>query len=212
MTSILERALAFVAVLCVTPVVAIAALLIRLEDGGPAFFKQVRVGRNNCRFVLLKLRSMRAGRPGSSVTSAADPRITRVGRVVRKLKIYELPQLWNVVRGDMSLIGPRPEVPEYVNANDPLWLAILEHKPGIASLAALAHRNEEQELATCAAPEKFYREVLLPSKLKLDAAYERRRSLLTDFQLLLLTVRYSFVPAGFNAQRVERRFLKERQA
>lgn len=189
-----------------SPVLLAAAIAVWLEDGFPILFRHTRIGRNHKPFPLLKFRSMRNGAKGAQITAKQDPRITRVGRILRRYKIDELPQLWNVLRGDMSLVGPRPEVPEYVNASDPAWESVLCFRPGITDLATLVYRNEEEILARSGNPERFYREVLLPSKLALNLRYLRSRSFSRDLKLLLLTMRYSFFPAGFNPQKIEDAF------
>ena len=154
------------------PAFLLIALLIRIEDGGPVFFRQTRVGRNGRFFQLLKFRSMRVNSPGTSITAATDTRITRVGRVLRHYKLDELPQLWNVLTRDMSLIGPRPEVPEYVDLNDSTWRDVLGFRPGITDLASLIYRDEEQVLARGSNDlDRYYREVILPEKLSLNLQY-----------------------------------------
>jgi lipopolysaccharide/colanic/teichoic acid biosynthesis glycosyltransferase len=152
---------------------------------------------------------MRNGARGPSITAASDPRVTRAGAILRKYKLDELPQLWNVARGDMSIVGPRPEVPRYVNYDDPRWRQVLEERPGLTDLATLVYRDEEQILAQASEPEAYYREVLLPDKLQLNLQYQRNRNLLFDLRLILTTVRYSFLPAGFNAAAVRKALLRD---
>src|SRR5207249_11392098 len=119
---------------------------------------------------------MRSGLRGVRITASTDERITRVGGVLRRYKLDELPQLWNVARGDMSLVGPRPEVPDFVDMSVPIWRRVLSVKPGITDVTTLAYRHEEELLAGVADPEKHYREVILPAKLDLNAQYIRKRS------------------------------------
>jgi len=188
--SLAERLLALGALVLASPVLILAALAIVLEDGPPVLFRQGRVGRRGRLFSLLKLRSMRSRSGGLKITAGADPRITRTGRFLRKYKLDELPQLWNVVRGEMSIIGPRPEVPEYVDAADPLWHEVLAARPGISDLASLVYRDEQELLRDVADPDSFYRSTLLPQKLKLSVFYNSRRNLFRDIKLLVLTVRY----------------------
>ena len=176
------------------PLMAAAAAAVWLEDGFPVFFRQTRVGRGNRPFRLLKFRSMRKDAAGSKLTAGGDRRITVAGRVLRKYKLDELPQLWNVIRGEMSIVGPRPEVPEYVDAASPQWRAVLRHRPGITDLATLMYRNEEEILAAACDPERYYRETLLPAKLALNLRYAASSSAWTDLKLILLTLRYSFIP------------------
>ena len=173
-----------------SPVVALAGLMIRATSRGPIFFRQERVGRFGRNFVLYKLRTMRLSQGGPQVTALGDSRITRVGRILRKTKLDELPQLWNVVRGDMSLVGPRPEVPRYVNLDDPLWMEALRVRPGITDPVTLKLRDEESMLARVEGdPERFYREELQPAKLREYVAYSRSRSWRSDLEVLCRTVR-----------------------
>jgi lipopolysaccharide/colanic/teichoic acid biosynthesis glycosyltransferase len=173
-------------------------LAVKVQDGGPVFFRQLRVGRHGSLFTLLKFRSMRIANQGAAITRSGDARITAVGRLLRKYKLDELPQLWNVVRGDMSLIGPRPEVPRFVEAGDPVWQAVHQVRPGITDLATLVYRDEERILAGFDDPERGYRDSVLPAKLALNLEYLRQRSLVRDLKLLALTIRYSFVRDGFD--------------
>lgn len=197
-----ERLLALAAAVIAAPVLAVASLAILLEDGRPVIFRQRRVGRHGHLFWLLKLRSMRAHSSGLKITAGTDPRITRAGAFLRRYKLDELPQLWNVIRGDMCLIGPRPEVPEYVDAQDRLWQEVLSVRPGISDLASLVYRNEEEILRTAADPDAFYRTSLLPRKLRLSAHHIRCRSLTRDAKLLMMTIRYSFLSSGVEPDRV----------
>ncbi len=192
-----------------SPLLLLIAAAVRCQDGGPVFFRQERIGRGGRPFRLWKFRTMRAGRGGSAITRSGDRRITRVGTVLRAYKLDELPQLWNVLRGDMSLIGPRPEVPCFVDRRSPVWQAVHSVRPGITDLATLVFRDEERILAGFADPERGYRETVLPAKLALNLQYLERRSALRDLKLLLLTVRYSFLPAGFDPVRVKRSILAE---
>jgi lipopolysaccharide/colanic/teichoic acid biosynthesis glycosyltransferase len=185
------------------PLMGLIALAVRLHDRGPVFYRQLRVGRHGKLFTILKFRSMRMNNAGSSITSSGDDRITPVGRLLRRYKLDELPQMRNVVRGDMSMIGPRPEVPKFVDESDPVWRAVHRVRPGITDLATLVYRDEEQVLARYADPERGYRETVLPAKLKLNLEYLERRTAARDLKLLALTIRYSFVPAGFHPGRVK---------
>lgn len=206
--SALTRAAAALGLIVFSPVLLAAALAVWLEDGRPVLFRHVRIGRGGRRFPLLKFRSMRKGARGPAVTAGGDARITCAGRVLRRYKLDELPQLWNVVRGDMALVGPRPEAPEYVDANDPVWRAVLRERPGITGLATLIYRNEEEMLAGAGDPDRYYRKVLLPAKLALDLRYAAASTPANDLRLLALTVRYSFFPSGFDPARIERAFAR----
>ncbi len=200
----LDAALAVAAIMLLAPLFAVAAALILLEDGRPILFRQQRIGKNGRPFVMFKFRSMRAGEAGPLITARHDSRVTRAGAWLRALKIDELPQLINVLRGDMSLIGPRPEVPKYVRFDDDLWQKVLEVPPGITDLATLAFRDEEAILAPAPDPEVYYCSVVLPEKLRLNVRYQESRSLARDLKLLWLTARYSFFPRGFDRDRVLR--------
>jgi lipopolysaccharide/colanic/teichoic acid biosynthesis glycosyltransferase len=186
------------------PVFAAITLAILLTDGSPVLFRQVRVGRKGRKFVLLKFRSMRAVPSGAPITADGDARITRCGKVLRKYKLDELPQLWNVLRGDMSVIGPRPEVPNFVDMTDAAWRSVLQVNPGITDLATLLHRDEEEILKGFGDVEEGYRDAVLPRKLALNLEYLRERSFWSDIKLLVLTARYSFLPSGFDPARIKR--------
>jgi lipopolysaccharide/colanic/teichoic acid biosynthesis glycosyltransferase len=192
-----------------SPLLLLIGAAVRLQDGGPVFFRQERIGCGGRPFRLWKFRTMSTGRSGAAITRSGDSRITAVGKFLRAYKLDELPQLWNVLRGDMSLIGPRPEVPCFVDGRNPVWQAVHSVRPGITDLATLVYRDEERILAGFADPERGYRETVLPAKLALNLEYLERRSALRDLKLLLLTVRYSFLPAGFDAERVKRAILAE---
>jgi lipopolysaccharide/colanic/teichoic acid biosynthesis glycosyltransferase len=201
-----DRVLAAAGLILCSPVMAAAAVAILLDDGAPVFYRQTRVGRGGRRFRLLKFRSMRTA-PGPAITFSGDPRISRVGRFLRKYKIDELPQLWNVIKGDMSLIGPRPEVPEYVQPDNPAWMPVLRLRPGITDLASLIFRNEEEVLAQSPDPDRCYRDVILPNKLRLNCEYQGLRSMSSDCKLLCLTVWYSLRPRRFDPDRIRDAFL-----
>ena len=172
-----------------SPVLAAVAIAIKADDPtGPVFFRQVRVGLGGQEFRILKFRSMRASTGGPEVTSASDNRITKVGRILRKSKLDELPQLVNVLVGDMSLVGPRPEVPRYVAE----WPAaarteILSVRPGITDPGSIEFRHEETELAAAADPERHYVDEILPRKVALYENYVRTRTFLGDLAIILRT-------------------------
>ena len=142
-----EMVLALGGLVVSSPLLFLAALLIRATSPGPVLFRQQRVGRFGKPFELLKFRSMRVENEGAQVTAKGDTRVTRVGRLLRKSKLDELPELWNVARGELSLVGPRLEVTKYVNLEDPLWRKVLEARPGITDPVTLRLRNEEEPLA-----------------------------------------------------------------
>ncbi len=173
------------------PVLLAVALLILIFDGWPVFFRQARVGLGGKLFRIWKFRTMRPETPGQEgplVTAASDLRITRFGRLLRASKMDELPQLVNVLAGEMSVIGPRPEVPRYVNLEEPVWQAVLAVRPGITDLATLAHLDEERTLSASEDPESYYREAVLPGKLALNVKYLQIRSWRTDFRVIVLTL------------------------
>jgi lipopolysaccharide/colanic/teichoic acid biosynthesis glycosyltransferase len=188
------------------PVLCIVALAILISDGRPVLFRQTRVGRNGEPFRILKFRTMRPGAPGIAVTAAGDPRVTRIGASLRRYKLDELPQLFNVLAGEMSLVGPRPEVAEYVELDAPAWQTVLRTRPGITDLATLVFRDEEAILSASSDPSAFYREKVLPSKLALNLGYIDRRSFSQDLKLILLTVHYSLFPSRFKPELVRRAF------
>ena len=173
-----------------SPVIGLAALAIKLDDGGPVFYRQRRVGRHGEDFDLVKLRTMI---PGAETEGAgwavdyADPRITRVGRVLRRLSVDELPQLWNVLVGEMSLVGPRPEDPRFAALESRAYETILRVRPGITGLCQLAFAREADVLDE-ADPTRHYVERLLPQKARLDALYAERRSLRMDLAILFWTL------------------------
>lgn len=179
--------------LLLSPLLLVIAVLVKLSSPGPALYRAVRTGRNGASFQLLKFRTMVLGadRLGPGITSASDQRITPIGRILRRTKIDELPQLFNVLRGDMSLVGPRPEDPRYVALYTPEQRQVLSVRPGITSLASVAYRNES---ALLSGPdwENVYVEQVMPAKLALDLDYARNPTLRKDISILLQTVRALF--------------------
>ena len=206
---LLERLAAAVVLLCFAPVLALAAAAVLARDRAAHPLSPDPRGTGRKAVPLLKLRSMRAGAPGSLITAGGDCRVSRVGALLRKYKLDELPQLWNIVRGEMQFVGPRPEVPSFVEPGNALWSIILRERPGLTDLSTLVYRNEEDILARHADPERAYREELLPRKLALSASYRRVRSMGADCRLRLLTARYSFLPHGFDPDRIVRTFLEQ---
>jgi lipopolysaccharide/colanic/teichoic acid biosynthesis glycosyltransferase len=206
MSRVLDFAVSAAGLICFMPVFVALALVILWRDGPPVLFWQTRVGRGGRTFRIWKFRTMRTGGAGPVITAAGDNRVTGTGAWLRRYKLDELPQLFNVFRGDMSLVGPRPEVPEYVQLRAPIWEAILQVRPGITDPASLLYRNEEELLGQSCDPEQFYRERVLPAKLLLNLEYLRKRSFMQDLKLIWLTVRYSLDPAGFDPQAVQTSF------
>jgi len=185
-----------IALLLLSPMLLVVALLVRLSSKGPAIYRQKRVGRDGKVFRIAKFRSMfeAADKTGPAITSTGDPRITPVGRVLRLGKLDELPQLWNVVLGDMSLVGPRPEVPAYVDFYSDSQRRVLTVRPGITDPASIAYRWEEKLLGARPDPERYYRDVVLPEKLAMNLDYIDRISLSYDLSLLLRTTGILFSP------------------
>ena len=174
--------------LLLLPLLLGVAAWVKLDSPGPALFRQTRVGRFGIPFTIHKFRTMRV-EPGAAITVGADPRITRAGAWLRATKFDELPQLWDVLRGAMSLVGPRPELPRYVESYPAdLRQRVLAVRPGITDPASLAFSNEAELLAAAADPEREYREVVLPAKLRLSADYAGQASLATDLRLILTTL------------------------
>jgi lipopolysaccharide/colanic/teichoic acid biosynthesis glycosyltransferase len=204
---VFEVAACSVGLVLLVPVLALAAIAIWIDDRRPILFRQMRVGKDGIPFRLIKFRTMRMGIAGAKITSAGDHRVTWTGSILRRYKIDEIPQIWNVLRGDMSLVGPRPEVPEYVDYADPRWRKILARRPGITDLSTLVHCREEETLSRFADPERGYAEVILPEKLALSLEYESLRTFRSDARLLLLTIRYSIRPAGLDPEKICSQFL-----
>lgn len=175
-----------------TPVLAGIALAMRLSgDRGPFLYRARRIGEGASVITVLKVRTMVHGATGSTLTTVGDPRVTRIGRILRRYRIDELPQLVNVVRGDMSLVGPRPEDPAYVDLSDPLHRQVFSAKPGMTGLAQLEFHDEARYLVGDDA-ERRYREEILPAKLRLDAEYLERRTTRLDLEILAKTLRAVF--------------------
>ncbi len=170
-----------------SPALLLLALLVRLSSPGPVLYRQTRVGRHGRPFQLLKYRSMRSAAGGPAVTAGGDDRITLVGRFLRKWKLDELPQFANVLRGDMSLVGPRPEVPEYVAHYTNEQRAVLAVRPGVTGAAQIEFRNEEELLAGRDDVVEYYISSVMPAKLAIDLDYLKRRTLLSDLGLLART-------------------------
>ncbi|MCE5240465.1 sugar transferase [bacterium] len=176
-------------VLC-SPLFAVVALLIKLRDRGPVFYKQQRVGWHGKPFRMWKFRTMvvNADKIGKSLTVGRDPRITPVGHFLRQTKLDELPQLINVLRGEMSFVGPRPEVEEYVRLYTPEQAQVLDLRPGITDPASIKYRNESEILATHTDPEQAYISEIMPEKIRLNLEYGARANVLTDLLVILRTL------------------------
>jgi lipopolysaccharide/colanic/teichoic acid biosynthesis glycosyltransferase len=194
-----EAALAACGLVAVAPILFVVAIRIWLDSRGGILFRQKRIGLDGEPFTLLKFRTMMAAKDGLKITAADDRRVTRVGRFLRRTKIDELPELWNVLRGDMSFVGPRPEVEEFVDLNDPVWREILGHRPGITDPVTLRLRNEEQLLARVPDKERYYREVIQPYKLRGYLNFVRDKSWKTDIRIVARTLKVVFFPQSVKA-------------
>ena len=172
------------------PLLLLIALAIVIDDPGPVFYRQVRVGRNGKTFRIFKFRSMvtDADKKGLAITVGRDRRITRVGAILRKTKLDELAQLLNVLFGQMSFVGPRPEVPKYVDMYTPYQRQVLLVRPGITDYASIAYRNENDLLAGADDPERMYIEQIMPDKIELNMKYLREISPLADIRLIFKTL------------------------
>lgn len=178
------------ALLLLLPLLLVLAVAVALGSQGGAFFRQTRVGKDGRTFQLLKFRSMRPGSEaqGQITVGGRDPRITGIGQFLRKTKLDELPQLWNVLIGDMSIVGPRPEVPKYVALYTPEQRRVLSVRPGITGMASIAYINENEVLGRSADPERTYIEEVMPAKLELDLQYVNKPGVLTDLRIIGRTI------------------------
>lgn len=176
--------------LILSPLFLVVAIWVKLDSTGPVFYKQVRVGRNNKDFYLYKFRSMRVGsdKKGLITVGGRDPRVTRSGYYIRKYKLDEFPQLINVFKGDMSLVGPRPEVRKYVDLYTPEQMHVLEVRPGVTDLASIRYRNENELLAKASDPEQYYRDIVMQDKLRINLEYVRNHSFFGDIALIFKTI------------------------
>lgn len=180
-----------IGLILLSPLFVILAIWIKCDSIGPVFYKQVRVGRNNMDFQLFKFRSMRVGsdKKGLITVGGHDPQITRSGYYIRKYKLDEFPQLINVFKGDMSLVGPRPEVRKYVDMYTEEQMHVLDVRPGITDLASIRYRNENELLERVNDPDKYYVEVIMPDKLRINLEYVARHSFTFDIRLIFQTFR-----------------------
>ena len=176
-------------IICI-PVFITAAILVKLDSSGPILFTQERIGKDFIPFKIYKFRTMKkAGeQDGPKITKKGDNRITRIGRLLRKYKIDELPQLFNVLKGDMSIVGPRPEISEYVNLFKAAYGKLLSIRPGITDPASICYSNEEILLSGSDNWEENYREIVLPEKIKLSLQYVDNHSIITDLRLIVKTL------------------------
>jgi lipopolysaccharide/colanic/teichoic acid biosynthesis glycosyltransferase len=190
-TRAFDIVLGCVVLLAGLPVLVAIAAAVALFDGTPILFRQLRVGRGGSDFELLKFRTMvpREGAEDGSFEPGSRTRVTRLGGLLRRSKLDELPQVWNVLRGDMSLVGPRPEVRRWVDAYPQRWCRVLSVRPGLTDPASIEFRREEELLAASSDPERLYRETVLPRKLDLYEEYVENRTLVRDLSILWHTMR-----------------------
>jgi len=194
MKRFLDIVLSSIGLLVLLPFLPFVAILIKIDSKGPVFFRQERIGKDFRRFMIYKFRTMivKANKKGALITAGGDRRVTKVGGFLRKYKIDELPQLFNVLRGDMSFVGPRPEVDEYVQRFEMEYKKLLTVRPGITDPAALKYSNEESILGMATAFEEAYTGTILPEKIRLSSQYVDNHTLLTDLKLILMTLLKTF--------------------
>ena len=176
------------------PVFLVIVAVVRLSSSGPAFFQQERMGKDLVPFTLVKFRSMRVSLDSQSFSAGSSHRVTLVGAALRKTKLDELPQLLNVLRGDMSIVGTRPELEKYVHLFPVEYKQLLSYPPGITSPASIKYRNEEKLLSDSNDPERLYIGSILPEKIACDLAYLESRTLRTDMGLIMQTIRTVLTP------------------
>ena len=188
MKRIFDALFSATALVLLTPLLLLIAAIVAAESSGGAFYHQDRIGRNGVPFRLHKFRSMQVHREGAQVTlGTSDPRITSVGRVLRNYKLDELPQLWNVLKGDMSLVGPRPEVAKYVALYTDEMREVLTVRPGLTDPASIAGFDEGERLEAAADPERHYREIIMPEKVQQQLAYVRSATFGSDIRVIART-------------------------
>lgn len=183
-----DRIGAFIGCIVIIPIVAIVSILIKIRMPGPIFFKQKRVGKNGKLFTMIKFRTMNVSHNGSSISVKGENRITKLGAVLRKYKLDELPELVNVLIGDMSFVGPRPDVPGYADLLKGEDRLILKLRPGITGPASLKYANEEELLSQVDNPQKYNDEVIYPDKVKINLDYYYNHTFLSDLRIILKTV------------------------
>ncbi len=191
MNRLFDFVVSLLGLIAIFPILLIIAILIVVDSKGGIFYRQVRVGRRNIDFRIFKFRTMHtnADKLGLLTLGGRDPRVTKVGYYLRKYKLDELPQLINVLVGDMSFVGPRPEVRKYVDLYSMEQKKVLEVRPGITDYASIEYSNENEILANSENPEKTYIEEIMPAKLKLNQKYIAEVSVVTDIKLILATIR-----------------------
>jgi lipopolysaccharide/colanic/teichoic acid biosynthesis glycosyltransferase len=186
--------LSLMGLLITVPILFLITILIKISSSGPVFYKQVRVGKNNKDFKIFKFRTMHlnADKKGLLTVGGRDPRVTSIGYYLRKFKLDELPQLINVFKGDMSFVGPRPEVRQFVNLYSEIQKKVLNVKPGITDLASIEFRNENEILSKEEDPNQYYIDNIMPKKLEINLKYINQRNLLKDFVVIIKTIKVIF--------------------
>ena len=188
MKRIFDILASFFGLIVLIPVFLILAILIKLRMPGPVFFRQRRTGRYGKEFTIIKYRTMIVKHAGSTVSVRGENRITPLGAKLRRYKLDELPELWNVLKGEMSFVGPRPDMPEYFQRLEGEEKKILELRPGITGPASLKYANEEEVLASMPDPQKYNDEVIWPDKVRINLDYYYNRTFITDLGIILRTI------------------------
>ena len=178
----------FFGLIIISPIILVIAVLIKLFMPGPVFFRQRRTGKDSKLFTIVKFRTMIINEGGTTTSVLGDSRITALGAVLRKYKLDELPELWNVLKGDMSLVGPRPDVPEYTQRLNGEERLILKLRPGITGPASLRYSNEEKLLSEVSDPQRYTDEIIWPDKVRINLDYYYNRSLWRDIKVIILTI------------------------
>jgi len=180
----------FFSILILSPVLIVISIIVLITSKGGSFYRQVRVGKKEKEFILYKFRSMRIGadKSGPLTIGMRDNRITKIGHFLRKYKLDELPQLFNVLIGNMSIVGPRPEVPHYVALYDTEQKKVLQVKPGLTDYASIVYSEENKLLESSATPEETYIKKIMPAKLKLNMRYINEMGLVTDMKIIFKTI------------------------
>lgn len=186
---IFDKVMAFIGLILFSPVLIIIAIMIKIKmPDGPVLFRQKRIGKDGKVFTIYKFRTMTTNHGGNSISIAGERRITSLGAILRKYKLDELPELWNVLIGDMSFVGPRPDVPGYADTLQGENKNILKLKPGITGPASLKYRNEEEILATKPNPQKFNDEIIFPDKVRINLFYLNNYSFIVDMKIIFCTI------------------------
>lgn len=188
MKRVFDLIASFLGLIILSPLMIVVIMMIKLLTPGPVFFSQARIGRYGKPFMLYKFRTMKVNNGGNTVSVRGEDRITPLGAILRRYKIDELPELWNIFRGDMSFVGPRPDIAEYINILTGEELRILELRPGLTSPASIKYVNEEELLASAPDPIKYYNAKIWPDKVRMNLEYCQERSFWGDILLIIKTL------------------------